>query len=89
MRNKLLKLIFFAVFVVSLVQVISMRMNIVKKDQELARIEEEIHEQRLKNSEYDALLSEENKEDFYRNIAEDKLNYAESNEILYIDITGY
>ena len=33
-----------------------MRINIIKKDQELARIEEEIHEQKLKNNEYDALL---------------------------------
>lgn len=88
-KNKIFKLIVLAVFVFSLFQVISMRVNIAQKDRDLARIEEEIHEQKLKNSEYNALLSEENKEDFYRNIAEDELNYAESDEILYIDITGY
>ena len=89
MKNKILKLICFAVFVFSLFQIVYMRINIIKKDQELARIEEEIHEQKLKNNEYDALLSEENKEDFYKNIAENELNYAESDEILYFDITGY
>ena len=89
MKNKILKLICFAVFVFSLFQIVSMRINIIKKDQELARIEEEIHEQKLKNNEYDALLSEENKEDFYKNIAENELNYAEIEEILYFDITGY
>ena len=89
MKNKILKLICFAVFVFSLFQIVSMRINIIKKDQELARIEEEIHEQKLKNNEYDALLSEENKEDFYKNIAENELNYAERDEILYFDITGY
>ena len=45
MKNKILKLICFAVFVFSLFQIVSMRINIIKKDQELARIEEEIHEQ--------------------------------------------
>lgn len=89
MKSKILKIIVFAVFAVSLVHVISMRVDIMKKDRELARIENEIQEQKLKNSEYDALLSEENKEDFYKNIAEKDLNYAESDEILYVDITGY
>ena len=89
MRSKILKIIILAVFAVSLFQVISMRIDIAKKDGELAQIEEEIREQKLKNSEYQALLDDENLDDFYCSIAEDELGYAESDEIIYVDITGY
>lgn len=89
MRSKILKVIILAVLAFSLFQVISMRVDIAKKDGELAQIEEEIREQKLKNSEYQALLDDENLDDFYRGIAEEELGYAESDEILYVDITGY
>jgi hypothetical protein len=41
------------------------------------------------DNEYTDILSDENTEDFYKNIAEDTLGYGLRDEKIYVDITGH
>ncbi len=82
-------LILAAIFVGTSVQVIQRRISIARTDAELERMEELIRLQKMKNSEYSDILSEDNIEDFYKNIAEDSLGYGFNDEKIYVDITGY
>ncbi len=64
------------------------RVDIAKTDAEIGAVTRQIRDQELKNGELEDILSEENKEDFYRNQAED-MGYGYSKEKVYQDITGY
>jgi len=69
-----------------LVKFVDMRMSISETTQKIASVQEKIDEQKIKNSELEDLLAEENRDDFYKNIAEDELGYGLSNEKIYKDI---
>ena len=75
-----------SVFVVNLV---SMRSDIAKTEAEIADINRQIIEQKLRNEEYEDILADANTDDFYRDVAENELGYASRDEKIYIDISGH
>lgn len=77
------------ILVVSLINIIGKVFDISAKTSENKEIESKIRDQKLSNNEYDSILDEDNLEDFYRIIAEDELNLASGDEIIYKDYTGY
>ena len=87
--KQLIQIFLIAVFAVCLTNFVVKKVDIAKKDSEIDEITQQIREQQLKNGELEDILSEENKEDFYRNQAEDNLGYGYPNEKVYQDITGY
>lgn len=89
MKKNLLNIVLIAILMFSVVNFISMRINISQKDNEINNIEEQIRDQKIKNNEYGTILADENLEDFYKSIAENDLGYALNDEIIYVDITGY
>ncbi len=87
--KKLVPIFLIVVFAVCLTNFVGKKIDIAKKDEEIASKEQQIRNQQLKNGELADILSEENLEDFYRNQAEDNLGYGFPNEKVYQDITGY
>ena len=85
----ILRLILCVILAVSVCSLIAMRLDIAKKDSELAEKQEEINNQKLRNNEMSSMLDEKNIEDFYRDIAENELDYGLNNEKIYIDISGH
>lgn len=77
--------VIFGLFVANIISMIS---DIRSTESKISDLGEEIREQRIINSQYESLLDESNMEDFYVSIAEDELNYAYSDEILYVDVSG-
>ena len=65
------------------VNFVAKRVDIAKKEAEIAATKEQLREQELRNGELEDILSEENKADFYREKAEDNLGYGESDEKVY------
>ena len=88
-KRNFMVLILLAILLISVYNFISMRINIFKKEQDIKEISETIKEQKIHNNEYTDILSEENKEDFYKNIAEEALGYGLQDEKIYVDITGH
>mgnify|MGYP001029345244 CR=1 FL=1 len=89
MKSKyLLRIFLLIVLVVSTVSVISMMVAISATESENQALEDQIQEQKLRNSEKSELLDEENEEDFYRDIAENVLGYGYGNEKVYVNISG-
>ncbi len=75
-----------SVFVVNL---ITMRSDIADTEEEIADINRQIIEQKLRNEEYEDILADANTDDFYRDVAENELGYASRDEKIYIDISGH
>lgn len=75
-----------SVFIVNL---ISMRADIAATEAEIADINRQIIEQKLRNEEYEDILADANTDDFYRDVAENELGYASRDEKIYIDISGH
>ena len=71
------------VFAVCLTNFVVKKIGLAKIDAEVASKQQQIREQQLKNGELQDILSEENEEDFYRNLAEDNLEYGDRDEIVY------
>ena len=84
----LLLIVLIAVFAGILVNVVSSFVNNAKTDAQIADVKDQIRQTRLKNGEYEDILSEENEEDFYRALAEDNLGYGEPNEKVYESVPG-
>lgn len=92
MRKRIKRLIQFfliVVFVVCLVNFVAKKIDIARTLSECEKIERQIQEETILNWEKIAILSEENKDDFYRNLAEDMLGYGTADEKIYQDISGY
>lgn len=89
MRSRFLNIALSVILVVSLINIIGKVFDISAKTSENKEIESKIRDQKLSNNEYDSILDEDNLEDFYRIIAEDELNLANGDEIIYKDYTGY
>lgn len=92
MRKKFKRLIqvFLAVILlVCLVNFVVKRIDIAETEAESARLRDQIRQQELKNGELEDILSEDNIDDFYRNLAEDNLGYGSADEKVYQDISGY
>ena len=70
-------------FAVCLTNFVVKKIGLAKIDAEVASKQQQIREQQLKNGELQDILSEENEEDFYRNLAEDNLEYGDRDEIVY------
>lgn len=89
MKSKYILRIFLCiVFVVSFVSVISMIVSTANTDSVNDSIRKQIQAQKLRNKEKEALLEDENQEDFYRDIAENSLGYGYGNEKVYVNISG-
>ena len=84
----LLLIVLIVTFVGSLVNVVTLFVNNAKTDAQIAGVKEQIRQTKLKNGEYEDILSEENEEDFYRGLAEDNLGYGEPNEKVYESVPG-
>lgn len=65
------------------VNFVAKRIDIAKKDAEIAAAKERVREQELRNGELEDVLSEENEADFYREKAEDNLGYGDRDEKIY------
>ncbi len=92
MRKRIKRLIQFfliVVFAVCLVNFVAKKIDIAETEAESARIRDRIREQELRNGELEDILSDENIDDFYRNLAEDNLGYGTADEKIYQDISGY
>ena len=75
-----------SVFIVNL---ITMRADIAATEEQIADINRQIIEQKLRNEEYEDILADANTDDFYRDVAESELGYASRDEKIYIDISGH
>lgn len=76
------------VFIFSVSTVISRCVEIQKTENEIKDTQQSIEKQKIENAELSDVLSEENRDDFYRNLAEE-LGYGYAEEKIYIDMTGY
>lgn len=81
--------VLFIVTVGSVVNLFSMRSAIAETEAEIASINRQIVEQKLRNEEYRDILADANTDDFYRDVAENELGYASRDEKIYIDISGH
>ena len=92
MRKKfkhLIQIFLAVVLLICLVNFVVKRVDIAETEAESERIREQIRQQELKNGELEDILSEENIDDFYRNLAEDNLGYGSADEKVYQNISGY
>lgn len=87
--KRLIQVFLAAIFLICLVNFVVKRIDIAETEAESARIREQIRQQELKNGELEDILSEDNVDDFYRNLAEDNLGYGNADEKVYQDISGY
>ena len=72
-----------------IVNLITMRADIAATEEQIADINRQIIEQKLRNEEYEDILADANTDDFYRDVAESELGYASRDEKIYIDISGH
>lgn len=86
--NLIAILILGSVLAVSISTVLGRLVIIAKTEEQIENIRQEIKDQQIQNDELSDVLSDENKDDFYRRLAED-LGYGYIDEKIYIDITGY
>lgn len=87
--KRLLQAALIVILAVCLTNVILKRVDIAKTNAEIDAIKEEIRLQKRKNAEADDILSEENIEDFYRDLAEDNLGYGQSHEKVYKSVPAH
>lgn len=88
MKSKILTVILIIVLILFAINTVSMFAGIKNTEKEIKEIEAKIREQKIINAEYSAILQDENIEDFYVSIAESELDFAYSDEILFIDVSG-
>ena len=86
--RQLLVLVLVAVFIGLLVNVISSRLSNAATDEKIKETNEQIRLANLKNGELADILSEPNKDDYYRGLAEDNLGYGAPNEKVYKSVPG-
>lgn len=87
--KRLLQAALIVILAVCLTNVILKRVDIAKTNAEIDAIKEEIRLQKRKNAEADDILSEENIEDFYQDLAEDNLGYGQSHEKVYKSVPAH
>ena len=88
MKSRLLTVFLAVILAVFVANFITMLADINSTEKKIDEIGHKLREQRILNSQYESILDEENLEDFYINVAETELNYAYSDEIIYVDVTG-
>ena len=67
----IIRIVLLIVAVFTVFELVQLRISINEKEEEIKSLSDEIKTQRLRNQEYESILDEENKDDFYRSIAED------------------
>lgn len=85
-KRFIIHLILLIVAVVVVVNYVGLRLDMAETDREIDDINTRIREQKLANEEYQSILSDENIDDLYRNIAEDDLGYGYYDEKIYKNI---
>ena len=82
----IIRIVLLVVAVFTVFEFARLRISINEKETEIKSLSDEIKTQRLRNQEYESILDEENKDDFYRSIAEDELGYGVYDEKIYKNI---
>ncbi len=71
-----------------LLQFASLQMQLGKEESELAQIQEKVKAQTVENKELERLIAMGDDEEYQKRIAMEQLNFAYSDEKIYIDISG-
>ncbi len=88
MKSKILSIILILVLGLFIVNYFTMIANINETQNKIDELNKLVRNQKILNSQYDSILDDINLRDFYISIAEDELNYAYIDEIIYYDISG-
>lgn len=88
MKSKILSIILILVLSLFIVNYFTMIANINETQNKIDELNKLVRNQKILNSQYDSILDDINLRDFYISIAEDELNYAYIDEIIYYDISG-
>ncbi|MGI6270282.1 MAG: FtsB family cell division protein [Candidatus Howiella sp.] len=77
------------IFVIyTIVSLTSLQMKLIESRNELASVEEQVEQQKLKNQELLSLLQTGDEKDFIERAARDRLGYVYADEEVYTDIAG-
>ena len=91
-RKKLVGLatkIFVAIFAVyAAFTLVSLQIQISAKREEQAALRAQIEEQTLRNAEIEAILNNEDNDEYIARIARDKLGYVSPGERVFVDISS-
>ena len=71
-----------------LIRFASLQMQLGREENELAQIQEKVKEQTVENKELERLIAMGDDEEYQKRIAMEQLNFAYSDEKIYIDISG-
>ena len=82
-----IRLFLLAGLIVSLINLVSMKVQIARTEAETEAIISETREQKLRNEENEELLKEENYDDLIRKNAS-KLGYVDGDEKVYVGVSG-
>ena len=88
MKSKFLTIFLAVILAIFVANVVTMLADINTTDNKIDELGQQLRDQRILNSQYESILDDENIEDFYINVAETELDYAYSDEIVYVDVTG-
>ena len=88
MKSRFLTIFLAVILAIFVANFITMLADINSTEKKINEIGHQLREQRILNSQYESILDEENLEDFYINVAETELDYAYSDEIIYVNVTG-
>lgn len=88
MKSKIVTIILLLVLGLFIVNFFTMISDINETQKKIDDLNIQVRNQKILNSQYDSILDDDNLHDFYISIAEDELNYAYIDEIIYYDISG-
>ncbi|MBR5485239.1 MAG: septum formation initiator family protein [Oscillospiraceae bacterium] len=71
-----------------LIRFASLQMQLGREENELAQIQEKVKAQTVENKELERLIAMGDDEEYQKRIAMEQLNFAYSDEKIYIDISG-
>lgn len=70
------------------VQLVSLHMKIADKEAELSSLQQKVKEQTVANKELERLIAMGDDEEYQKRIAMEQLDFAYSDEKIYVDISG-
>jgi len=76
----------FAVYAV--VTIVSLQLDINERKARIEDLEEQARYQKIINSELEEMNSEADGDEYYADIARDKLGYGDRNERIFVDVSG-
>lgn len=86
-RSLLLRLAVFAFIIYVAATLVTQQLSINREKAQLASLKTQYEQQTDKNAEIQRVLSEGN-DQYMESIARDKLGYAQTNERIYVNVTG-